>query len=166
MLTKLAPSSLKRVTEKEISPHGNQIAFIHGYRVENMGHLSYDGNIWIIDITGKNKKRLDKNLNIYDGPPVLEWSSDGLKIAYVSFERYYWKGKCYIWLIDVNSGKKELLVTYDALNTGSEFAFVPSITWSPDSSMICVYLYEDRNKNEEWDVNIDSCDLWIIDIKS
>ncbi|HAV43573.1 TPA: hypothetical protein DCX15_06135 [bacterium] len=156
---------LEQISIKWISPDSKRIAFILGDAGDGGGSISFDSNIWIMDIDGKNKRELDKNLNIYDGPPTLEWSPDGSKIAYVSFENY-WKGKCNVWLINADGTNKELLVTCDALSTHSEFAFVPSISWSPDGSKLCVYLYEDTNKNGDWDLGIDDCGIWIIDIKT
>lgn len=163
---------LKQISMKGISPDSKRIAFILGNEGE-ASTISFDSSIWIMeimDIDGKSKRELDKNLNIYDGPPTLEWSPNGSKIAYVSFENYplenYWKGKCNVWLINTDGTNKELLVICDALITHSEFAFAPSISWSPDGSKLCVYLYEEGNKNGEWDLGIDDCGLWIIDIKT
>lgn len=154
-----------QVSMSWISPDCKKVAFILG-NTRDTGAVSFDNNIWIMDITGKSKRVLDKHLKIYDGPPALEWSPDSSKIAYVSFEKYYWKGKCYIWIINADGTNKKLLVECDAFSTGSEFAFVPSISWSPSQSYLCVYLYKDKNKNGEWDLNIDNCGLWIIDIKT
>jgi resuscitation-promoting factor RpfB len=57
-----------------------------------------------------------------------EWSTDGSKVAYARPDS--------IGLVDLDSGTLTPLAEYDVFNTGSDWAWVPGIKWSPDDQSI------------------------------
>jgi TolB protein len=91
----------------------------------------------ICDINGDNE------ITLFDSPePIMspDWSPDGKKISYVSFEN----GNSEIFIQDLSSGKRNSLRRYPGINSapvwspnGNYLAFVSSRSGNPD-----VYLYD------------------------
>lgn len=63
---------------------------------------------------------------------IYEWSTDGSKLAYARPDS--------IGLVDLTSGSLLPLVEFDVYNTGSDWAWVPGIKWSPDDQAIFTVL--------------------------
>ena len=146
-----------QISKKTISPDGKKAAFILGAKE---AYRTYDNGIWIMNIDGTNKKQIVReNIGIWESEPVLIWSSDGSKIAYIAIEN----GKTQIWIVNSNGTNKKVIFEADTLNTDSEWTFVPQLSFSPDGSKIAGYFYKDKDKNNEWDLS-DTFDIWVIDI--
>ena len=73
---------------------------------------------------------VDKNTGGISGwwGASYEWSTDGSKVAYTRPDS--------IGLVNLNDGSLTPLVEFDVYNTGSDWAWVPVIKWSPDDNVI------------------------------
>lgn len=73
---------------------------------------------------------VDKNTGGISGwwGASYEWSTDGSKVAYTRPDS--------IGLVNLNDGSLTPLFEFDVYNTGSDWAWVPSIKWSPDDNAI------------------------------
>lgn len=132
-----------QISKKTISPDGKKAAFILGAKE---AYRTYDNGIWIMNIDGTNKKQIVReNIGIWESEPVLIWSSDGSKIAYIAIEN----GKTQIWIVNSNGTNKKVIFEADTLNTDSEWTFVPQLSFSPDGSKIAGYFYKDKDKNKD-----------------
>jgi hypothetical protein len=81
------------------------------------------------------KMVVDKNPGGISGwwGTTYEWSTDGSKLAYARPDS--------VGLVDLESGALSPLVQYDIYNTsGVDWAWVPSIKWSPDDQAIFTVL--------------------------
>lgn len=79
----------------------------------------------IADVDGYGPQSL-----LVSGDPIMSpsWSPDGQKIAYVSFE----KKKGQIFIASVESGKRQLVTSFDGINGAP--------AWSPDGRQLAVVL--------------------------
>lgn len=91
----------------------------------------YKGDEYILevaDMDGHNPKLLVKSKEPLMSP---SWSPDGKKLAFVSFE----KKQSEIYVIDVATGKRELLSTFQGINGAP--------AWSPDGRKLALVLSKD-----------------------
>jgi len=89
--------------------------------------------LYRFDADGKpleTKLIVDKNSGGISGwwGASYEWSTDGSKVAYSRPDS--------IGLVDLESGALIPLAEFDVFNTGSDWAWVPGIKWSPDDQSI------------------------------
>jgi resuscitation-promoting factor RpfB len=89
--------------------------------------------LYRFDEDGKSletKLIVDKNSGGISGwwGASYEWSTDGSKVAYARPDS--------IGLVDLESGDLIPLAELDVFNTGSDWAWVPGIKWSPDDQAI------------------------------
>jgi resuscitation-promoting factor RpfB len=77
-----------------------------------------------------SKLVVDKNSGGINGwwGTAFEWSTGGNKLAYARPDS--------IGLVDLESGSLTPLIEFDPYNTGSDWAWVPGIKWSPDDQAI------------------------------
>lgn len=140
--TTLFPSRLRNPADPEISYDGKKITF----KMPVEGDRDFQPSIYIMDIDGKNLKRLTKGYSDHD--PVF--SLDGLKIY---FERYYGPGDWFeasqergvpehnwwgIVEVDVKTKKEKVIIPYDPC--GKHFFWLPTI--SPDGQHL-MYVHID-----------------------
>ena len=79
----------------------------------------------ICDINGDNE------ITLFDSPePIMspDWSPDGKKISYVSFEN----GNSEIFIQDLSSGKRNSLRRYPGINSAP--------VWSPNGNYLALFL--------------------------
>ena len=89
------------------------------------------GDIWVVDIDGSSEKQLtDIPMNWEDG----FWSSDGSKIAYISWENH--ERIFEIWMMNADGSDKKLLVR-------NIIEWVAVLEWSPDVSKIAFDICHD-----------------------
>lgn len=89
--------------------------------------------LYRFDADGKpldTKLIVDKNSGGISGwwGASYEWSTDGSKVAYTRPDS--------IGLVDLETGSLIPLAEFDVYNTGSDWAWVPGIKWSPDDQSI------------------------------
>ncbi|MEE9175480.1 MAG: exo-alpha-sialidase [Thermodesulfobacteriota bacterium] len=113
---------------------GKKIAYIS--KQENQ-----EGDLWIMDAEGDNKKQLTFDISAQDFPA---WRPDG-KIIYSSKESDNWD----IWIMDPLSGKK------GALTSDPHNQFFAS--YSPDGKEI-VYVSDEAGNNDIWIMDSDTSD--------
>ena len=87
---------IKRVSDPQVSPDGNLIAFV----VTVMDKEANKGNsdIWIVSSSGGDLRRLTSSPASDSNP---RWSSDGKKIAFISARG----GSPQVYLIDLSGGE-------------------------------------------------------------
>src|SRR3972149_8985276 len=116
-----------------------------------LGNLGSSGDIWLVDTSGKNYKRLT-----YENYPELypAWSPDGTKISYVANK----EGIIDIWIMD-RDGKHRKRVTKDILkevwgrrwlsmfNYNDLFdAGYYHVSWHPDGTKLALTTWEPDKK--------------------
>lgn len=135
---------MHRFTDVEspvISPDGKKVAFsIDYYSWEKKKKF---GDIYVMDIDGKNQRKLTAHPAVESG---ISWSPDSSRIAF-SAKRDSKKSQIYI--IHIDGGEAEQLTT---ISTGAS-----SPLWSPDGKWIAFYsavgqMYPDEFENELGDV--------------
>lgn len=89
--------------------------------------------LYRFDVDGnplETKLIVDKNTGGISGwwGASYEWSTDGSKVAYTRPDS--------IGLVDLENGSLTPLAEFDVFNTGSDWAWVPGIKWSPDDQSI------------------------------
>ena len=99
-----------------------RVAFVAGEKGQ-----SY---LYMVDIDGRNLKRLTSAPSIVMGPA---WSPDGTKIAYLSYEG----GSPAVYIVDVITMERTKFASFDGLNS--------SPSWSPDGEKIALTLSKDGN---------------------
>jgi len=88
------------------------------------GAFNYDegSDVWVVDIDGSNRKQLT---DIPKNWEVGDWSPDGSKIAYLSWQSQ--RDENEIWLMDEDGSDKRLLAKAERVSTHG---------WSPDGSKL------------------------------
>ncbi len=99
-----------------------RIAFVAGEK--GRSHL------YIVDIDGRNLRRLTDTPGIVVGPA---WSPDGASIAYLSYE----DGTPAVYIVNVMTMAKTKFSSFEGLNS--------SPAWSPDGASIALTLSRDGN---------------------
>jgi TolB protein len=86
--------------------------------------------LYVADSDGYAPQRL-----LASSEPVMapNWSPDGRKLAYVSFEN----GNSEIWVQDIYTGKRESISSFKGINSAP--------TWSPDGQKLALSLSKDGN---------------------
>jgi dipeptidyl aminopeptidase/acylaminoacyl peptidase len=106
--------SVKRVSDPQISPKGDLIAFV--VTEMNKEQNTSNSDIWIIPAGGGEPWRLTSSPEADSNP---RWSPDGKKIAFISAR----KGTPQVWMIDPKGGEASQLTT---ITTGAG-----GVIWSP-----------------------------------
>lgn len=102
-------------TGAAVSPDGTQVALI----------MSFQGNpeLYVIDLTSGNWRRLTKTVNASEGQP--SWSPDGKSIVYVSDETRHPQ----LHVIDLASGKQRRLTSRGSQNVDPDWGRDGRITY-------------------------------------
>lgn len=111
--------SIKRISDPQISPEGDLIAFV--MTEMDLEKNSSNSDIWIMASDGGLPRRLTASHKADFSP---RWSPDGEKIAFISSR----EGTPQIWVINPTGGEAE---QFSDIATG-----VSSITWSPNGKHI------------------------------
>ncbi len=84
---------------------------------------------------------------------TFRWSPDGTKFAYATAGE--------VGVIDVISGTLETLMTFVPYQTNSEWVWVPTVAWSPDSRFIVTVIHGEPPGDETPEAG-QQFDLWIL----
>ncbi len=105
---------IKRISDPQISPLGDLIAFV--VTEMDLDNNTSNSDIWIVPTVKGDPRRLTSSPKSDSSP---RWSPDGAQIAFISSR----SGTSQIWIIDPYGGEATLLTD---ISTG-----VSSLTWSP-----------------------------------
>jgi len=105
---------IKRLSDPQISPDGNLIAFV--ITEMDKAQNTSDSDIWIVPVKGGTPWRLTSSPKADFGP---RWSPDSQRIGFVSTR----KGLPQIWMIDLQGGEAYPLT---AMATGAS-----GVVWAP-----------------------------------
>jgi TolB protein len=90
----------------------------------------YPYKLVVADYDGANEIELVKSPEPLMSP---SWSSDGKKLAYVTFEN----NRSQVYIQDIYTGKRELITSYKGINGAPQ--------WSPDGTKLALVLSKDGN---------------------
>jgi len=113
--------ALREITEQQISPDGNAVAFV--VKDTDLAANSYNFSLYVIPIDGKADPRL-----LLTGKSLsnVRWAQSSDRVAYISSE-----GKLSaVWTVDLNGSKPRQLIMHDEN--------VTSFEWSPDGNTIAL----------------------------
>lgn len=132
----------KSVGSPVISPDGKLVAFTMSYYTTGE-EITRCGDIWVMDIDGKNMRKLTAHPAVESG---VSWSPDSTRIAFSARRN---DKKSQIYIINISGGEADQLTT---IKTGAS-----NPLWSPDGKWIAFYsnvgqLYSDEFKKELGDV--------------
>ena len=99
-----------------------RVAFVAGEKGES--------HLYMVDIDGRNLKRLTSTPSIVMGPA---WSPDGTQVAYLSYE----DGVPAVYIVNVMTMERTRFSSFKGLNS--------SPSWSPDGGRIALTLSKDGN---------------------
>ena len=105
---------IKRVSDPQLSPDGQHIAFV--MTAMDKGKNASNSDIWIVSVKGGEPWQLTSSPKADFNP---RWSPDGKKIAFISTR----KGAPQIWMIDPRGGEAYQLTEISTGATG--------VIWSP-----------------------------------
>jgi dipeptidyl aminopeptidase/acylaminoacyl peptidase len=105
---------IRRVSDPQISPNGELIAFVITEMDKNRNTSNSD--IWVIPAAGGQARRLTSDPKADFNP---RWSPDGKKIAFISTRG----GASQVWMIDPKGGEAYQVTT---ISTGAS-----GVVWSP-----------------------------------
>jgi TolB protein len=99
-----------------------RVAFVAGEKGQS--------HLYMVDIDGRNLKRLTETPGIVVGPA---WSPDGTKVAYLSYE----SGSPAVYIVNVMTMARTRFSSFEGLNS--------SPSWSPEGERIALTLSKDGN---------------------
>jgi len=145
------------------SPDGKSVAFVRTKESKNYAEGSSQTNIYIVDRTGGEPKRLTSESEHVALSPIA-WSPDGKLLAYYSmfenmFEPFIRGGTLNV--IPVDGGEPRVVGKVQGIQVNKELA------WSPDSKRIAFNAQDFRGRESGKDIQIMSLDDGtIVDVKT
>jgi len=160
----LAPEDmlhLQRVSDPQISPDGDRVAFV----VSQFGDdKKMDSNIWIVSRDGNVVKQLTKNPGADTSP---RWSPDGEVLAFLSRRDSDRNAQIYFYSLKAIELEK----------TTDEKSSIRNFKWSPDGQKIAFLMTKSRTEEEierqkkgddafVVDEDFRQTHLWIMDVEN
>lgn len=136
---------IRGVLYAEWSPSGNQIAYSTAQRTASTPGWQANNDLWLIQpgdpITQATQVLTYSTAGLYSWwGTTFDWSPDGEKFAYARADQ--------IGVVDVLSQTTTVLADFPAYQTYSEWVWVASLTWSPDSRFIAAAMHGPPVANE------------------
>jgi Tol biopolymer transport system component len=146
------------------SPDGTQIAYSTAERTASSPGWRASNDLWLIQasdpVTDSQTKPMDATQVISPSTAGVyswwgtsfKWSPDGRKFAYARADQ--------IGVVDILSRTTTVLADFAAYQTYSEWVWVPSLAWSPDSHFIAAVVHAPPVAGEDAQ-DSPAFDLWL-----
>ena len=122
---------LKYVSDPQISPDGNKIAFV--LKTVSKDRTKYHSNIYIVDTNNMQLQQYTVGEHLDRSP---RWSPDGNLLSFVSDR----DEKTQIWLINITGGEARKLSNLDE---GS----ISEVIWSPEGDKLAFVFYPKKKSD-------------------
>lgn len=150
---------LKHVGDAQISPNGNEVAYVVSDATFDIGESSASSRVWLVSGSGGDSHQITQGPGSDDQP---RWSPDGQWLAFRSDRRE--RGVAQIYLLSHELGEPMALTGF--AGGVSDFA------WSPNGKQIAAIVVDPKPDCDEGDDHILYEDdaryarLWLVDVRS
>ena len=150
---------LKSIGDPQMSPDGQQVAYVLAESALGVGEPSSRSSIWVVGVDGGEPRQVSEGAATDSHP---RWSPDGSRLAIRSDREK--RGRAQVYLFPPGIGESRRLTDFGG--------GVSDFEWAPDGKYIAVVANDPKPERDDGDDRILYEDearygrLWIVDVES